>query len=94
MEDIVSDLSFELTLPYIMYRNTADEVLGCPDASASVHIISSMLCAVVIDILTCRVSCGPGLSCWLSFLVAICCKGEMSICRRAGRAMYTSPRYT
>ena len=48
MEDIVSDLSFELTLPYIMYRNTADEVLGCPDASASVYIISSMLCAVLL----------------------------------------------
>ncbi|CAK0784014.1 hypothetical protein CVIRNUC_007217 [Coccomyxa viridis] len=28
VEDIVSDLSFELTLPYIMYRNTADEVVG------------------------------------------------------------------
>ena len=42
VEDIIPDLSFELTLPYIMYRNTADEVLGCPDASASVCIPSSM----------------------------------------------------
>ena len=42
VEDIVPDLSFELTLPYIMYRNTADEVLGCPEISASVCMLSSM----------------------------------------------------
>ena len=41
VEDILPDLSFELTLPYIMYRNTADEVLCCPDATASVCIPSS-----------------------------------------------------
>ena len=29
VEDVVPDLGFELTLPYIMYRNTTDEVLPC-----------------------------------------------------------------
>ena len=29
VEDIVPDLGFELTLPYIMYRNKTDEVLPC-----------------------------------------------------------------
>ena len=43
VEDVVPDLGFELTLPYIMYRNKADEVLlpcldVCMCACVLVHV--------------------------------------------------------
>ena len=42
VEDLLPDLGFELTLPYIMYRNKADEVLSCPECPASSSYLASI----------------------------------------------------
>lgn len=42
VEDLLPDLGFELTLPYIMYRNKSDEVLSCPESLASSSHLTSI----------------------------------------------------